>query len=388
VTSASIGLLVLIGSRYRVCAAVGAMLVAQSAAAHESGFSTLHLRIDDTRVTGDWELTWHDARVLLGEDAEGALGATPLPPSAVADLEAVLGERLGLEADGRVCPFESIAAAGERSIERESVRLRLEAACADSIASLSIRYAIFFELDPSHRGYFSVEDAGGFQAGVFTRERPEVTLAVRRLDRVRTFLGYAAEGVRHLGSGLDHVLFLVALLLPCVLTLPGAPGASGTAPAPRASLRAVSLQVVGIVTAFTLAHSVTLSLAVLGALGLPARPVEALIAGSVFVVAWNNVRPFLPGRGAWMAFGFGLVHGLGFAGALAQPGLPRQARGLALLGFNLGVEAGQLAIVLALLPPIYALRNRQAYRTWGMTRWSRPAARCSRWRCSAGCRRR
>jgi hypothetical protein len=140
------------------------------------------------------------------------------------------------------------------------------------------------------------------------------------------------------------VLFLMALLLPVPLVR------AGGGWAPREDTRAAAGDVVRIVTAFTLAHSLTLALGALGLVRLPGRWVETAIAASVFAAAWNNLRPFLPGRAAALAFGFGLVHGLGFAGALAQLGLPRQARGLALLAFNLGVELGQLAIV-ATMPP-------------------------------------
>ena len=191
--------------------------------------------------------------------------------------------------------------------------------------------------------------------GVFTAGQTEVRFGVRQLDRWRQFSDYLREGIRHIWGGVDHLLFLIALLLPAPLV------ASAGGLVPRKTFGAVVREVLKVVTAFTLAHSITLSLAVLGALRLPARWVEAAIAFSVFAAAWNNLRPFLPGRAWMLAFGFGLVHGLGFAGALSQLGLPRQAKGLALLAFNLGVEAGQLAIVALVLPAIFAARRTRAY---------------------------
>jgi hypothetical protein len=126
----------------------------------------------------------------------------------------------------------------------------------------------------------------------------------------------------------------------------------GWQPAPR--FGGALIAVVKTVTAFTAAHSLTLGLGALGYVVVPPRLVESAIAASVLVAALNNIRPLIPARGAtgrvWpVAFAFGLVHGLGFAGALTDLGLPRETLLPALVGFNLGVEAGQLVIVAAVV---------------------------------------
>jgi len=128
-------------------------------------------------------------------------------------------------------------------------------------------------------------------------------------------------------------------------------------------LARVGLDVAKVVTAFTAAHSVTLSLAVLGVLAPPATLVEVAIAASVLLAALNNLYPWMRGREWVMAFGFGLIHGFGFAGVLAEVGLPAGAVAPALIGFNLGVEAGQLALVLLFVPLAFAVRDTWAYRT-------------------------
>ena len=120
--------------------------------------------------------------------------------------------------------------------------------------------------------------------------------------------------------------------------------------------------VLRIVTAFTVAHSITLSLAVLGLVTLPSRLVESAIAASVVAAALNNIWPLVRGRRWMVAFLFGLVHGFGFASVLADLGLPQGALAVALLGFNVGVELGQLAIVAVFLPLAYALRRSWFYR--------------------------
>jgi hypothetical protein len=161
--------------------------------------------------------------------------------------------------------------------------------------------------------------------------------------------------VRHIALGFDHLLFLLSLLLPAVLRRAGARWE------PEPALRPALADVLSVVSAFTLAHSLTLSLAALGVLRLPSRGVESAIAASVVLAAANNLRPLVGGRRWLAAFAFGLVHGLGFASVLADLGLPRGALVVSLLAFNLGVELGQLAFVALLLPVAWWLRAWPAY---------------------------
>ena len=122
-----------------------------------------------------------------------------------------------------------------------------------------------------------------------------------------------------------------------------------------------------VVTAFTLAHSITLSLAALQVISLPSRFVESTIAASVVLAALNNLRGTIERRRWVMAFVFGLVHGFGFASVLADLGLPQGALVLALVGFNVGVEVGQVAIVVAFVPIAFWLRHTQFYRRGVLT---------------------
>jgi hypothetical protein len=179
------------------------------------------------------------------------------------------------------------------------------------------------------------------------------------------FIDYAREGVWHIWKGFDHILFLLSLLLPAVL-IPRAKGAMGE-PGRIAGWTAVGQfkpafwEVFQIVTAFTIAHSITLSLAALGVITLPTRLTESAIALSVILAALNNLYPLFQRRRWMVAFAFGLIHGFGFASVLADLVLPRDALLLALVGFNLGVEAGQLVIVSVFLPSAYALRRTVFY---------------------------
>lgn len=227
---------------------------------------------------------------------------------------------------------------------------------------LVVDYRLFADSDTSHRGLLQwrASEGASATAAVLVPNAPAVTLAgANAADAAAgaplSLLGFIGEGVHHILIGTDHVLFLLALMLPAVVV--AAPGASASMRWPQALLR-----VAKVVTAFTVAHSITLALAVLGVLDPPSRLVESLIAASVVLAAVDNLRRFLPGVRWQLAFVFGLIHGFGFAGALRDLGLDEGALVRSLLGFNLGVELGQLGIVALLLPLAWWLRETPFYR--------------------------
>jgi hypothetical protein len=190
---------------------------------------------------------------------------------------------------------------------------------------------------------------------IFSPESARQVLSLRAPSKLSQFGDYVRHGVWHIWIGFDHILFLLSLLLPAVLVL--GPGASQ----PQ-TLRAAFIDVIKVVTAFTIAHSITLSLASLQILSLPSRWVESAIAASVVLAALNNIWPLFRGRRPHAAFVFGLIHGFGFAGVLADLGLPQGALLLSLAGFNVGVELGQLAIVAVFLPLAFLSRRTWFYR--------------------------
>lgn len=181
--------------------------------------------------------------------------------------------------------------------------------------------------------------SGHTQALRLTAHMPSAVLATTP-DMGQVLRTYAVLGIEHILAGWDHLLFVIALVL----------------------LIGRWRQVALAATAFTLAHSVTLAGAALGFIGLPQRPVEALIALSIVFLAWEILRsgegPSLTRRYPWLvAFAFGLLHGFGFAGALREIGLPQDDVIPALLAFNVGVEAGQLLVVALVLALIAAVRR-------------------------------
>jgi hypothetical protein len=330
-------------------------LASMGAGAHGVGMSQLALRLDGPRVDGEWDLHLADARRAVGLDVAGAgeAGWGELRGREQA-LRSYLVGRLALASDGAACALD-LPAPLEWQPELGQVRARVVARCPRAPSRLAVRCSLLFDVDPQHRAYFSVQDERMSHLGVFRREAQEVVVDVHYFHIWAGLFEFAREGTAHIWSGLDHVLFLLALLLPAPLVRHGGEWRR------RVGLRGSLREVVKVVTAFTAAHSLTLGLSFFGLVSLPARLVECGIALSVFAAAWNNLRPFLPGRAWVMAFVFGLVHGLAFAGALRNLSLPTHARGLALAAFNLGVELGQLAIVGAVMPLLYAASRRRWY---------------------------
>jgi len=233
--------------------------------------------------------------------------------------------------------------------------LALDFQCRSTIGSVSVTYDLFFDLDALHVGLLRI----GSDA-IQLKKDDNLYVYEPGVPPPSGFIGFIRSGVDHILFGLDHVLFLTSLLLMVVIRRE-ADSALTVRPL-REQLTYTAL----IVTSFTIAHSVTLIAAALGWLTLPGALVESVIAASIVYVAVENVvRPDPPHRHR-VTFVFGLIHGLGFASML-RPLLPDHGVVPALLAFNLGVELGQLAIVVVSLPFLFALAkglHADRYRRW------------------------
>ncbi|HEX9183080.1 MAG TPA: HupE/UreJ family protein [Burkholderiales bacterium] len=342
----------------RLALALALALACAPALAHKPSDSYLTLSAAQGALRGQWDIALRDLEYAIGLDADGDGAITWGELRARhAQVAAYALARLSLEADALPCRLEAREHLVDEHSDGAYAVLRFDARCpATPQRTLEIDYRLFADLDPTHRGLVQVQHGGATASGVLGPDRPRLAVALGEASRLRQFLDYAREGVWHIWIGIDHVLFLVSLLLPAVLVY----AAGAWQPAARFS--PVFWEVFKVVTAFTLAHSVTLSLAALGVIVLPSRLVESTIALSVVLAALNNLWPMVIARRWAVAFGFGLVHGFGFASVLADLGLPRDALLLSLVGFNLGVEAGQLAVVCLLLPAAFGLRRHWVYR--------------------------
>jgi hypothetical protein len=333
--------------------------------AHKPSDSYLTIEVQASgAITGRWDIALRDLDFALALDADGNGELTWGEVRARhGDIAAYATQRLKLSADDKPCAIEI----GPQQVDEHTdgmysvlpLALQCEAA---SPQALAVDYTLFAELDPQHRGLLNLAARGAARTAVLGGPQAQQRFELGEIDRWRQFADYVREGVWHIWIGLDHILFLLSLLLPSVLAWQ----ATQRRWQAVRSFREAFVDVLKVVTAFTVAHSITLSLAALGVVELPSRLVESVIAASIVVAALNNVRPRVTQRLWMVAFGFGLVHGFGFASVLADLGLPRDALVLALVGFNVGVELGQLAIVVVFLPLAFALRRTGFYRRWVM----------------------
>jgi len=251
---------------------------------------------------------------------------------------------------------------------------------------LDVKYDVVYEKDDTHRGYLVTEYS--WSAGVineeanislsFSPDKTEDTLDLTDNSVWKGLNAMIKQGIWHIWIGLDHILFLLALILPSVVRrIRGNNNASVSEKSfnilsstwvPAKSFKEAFFYVIKIITFFTIAHTITLSLASLQIVSLPSRFVESIIALSIGLAAYHNIRPIFKGKDWIIAFIFGLFHGFGFASVLADLGLSTENLGISLLGFNVGVEIGQLLIIAMMFPILFLLRKTKIYKKilfWG-----------------------
>lgn len=333
-------------------------LLATPAQAHKPSDSYLAVDVKGEQVTLQWDIALRDLDMAIGLDDNGNGELTWGEVKAKhQDIASYALSRLTLASEGANCPLKVTKHALDDHTDGAYAVLYLSATCPHAVTTLDMKYALLFDIDPQHKGLLRLTHDGATSTAIFTPESMQQKLAVAGRSAWTQFGDYVRHGVWHIWIGYDHILFLLALLLPSVMVYRDGRWQG------RERLRAAAIEVLKVVTAFTLAHSITLTLATLGVVALPSRWVESAIAASVVLAALNNLWPVLQKRLAWMAFAFGLIHGFGFASVLLDLGLPQDALRLSLVGFNVGVEIGQLTLVAIFLPIAFLARHRPAYRT-------------------------
>jgi hypothetical protein len=318
--------------------------------AHQVSESYVLLETGGDAVQGQCEVALRDIAYVLNP----ARPTMRPPHEAVA---AYVQARLRIGTGGTPLSLRYDESAVEERRGMTYLVLPFSAALPASAEALDVEYRLFFEDDPRHHAILYLTASGRTQTTILDLDHARQRLWLADPGHLRALATFTREGVHHIWAGVDHILFLLALLLPAVLErvagrVEGVP-----------HLRRAFVEIAKVVTAFTVAHSVTLTLATLRLVKPPSFWVELTIAASVLLAAINNLVPLLRGREWAMAFAFGLVHGFGFAGVLAEVGLPPGALAIALVGFNLGVELGQLAIVAFFVPLAFAARHSWAYQT-------------------------
>ena len=329
------------------------LLPLQDAAAHDPGLSSLTIRQRTNGLEATLTLAVRDAAqvVELDEDHNEIVTQAEFAQTR-SQLETAVVRQLFIAPDDRVAKPQSVRS---RLDENNNVELRLDFG-ATIFSSLEIQSKLIASLPLGHRQYLQIQNSTG--QTIFERllsattdratvQVPHIDASTVALEAVRSFTNFLCLGVKHILTGYDHLLFLFGLLL--------------VARGFFASL--------GIITSFTIAHSITLAVATLHLVQIPSRIVEPLIAASiVFVGIENLLRGDIPAARRMVAFGFGLIHGFGFASALREAGIGSGTGGilLPLFSFNLGVELGQIMVAAVALPIIWKLRDNPMF----IARWA------------------
>ncbi len=410
--------------RARLFAAVGLAVATLAAAlpaqAHKASDAYVTLHVDGAVVDGriDVALRDLDRDLDLDTNADDQLSWKEVR-TRWADIAALVRNDIRISADGTRCtpdaPATPVTDANAPALTEHSdgtyAVLRTQWHCAAPVQQLSVGYELFAKTDPTHRGIARVSRADASagarpsQLAVLSpgngwhrfrlaplpaaaapaattapaetpgpaalaapapHQQPDADAPTTDEAPPSSFFGFVREGVHHILIGYDHILFLLSLLLPAVWIRSAATdprtGTTRTRWAASNNLRLALANVLKVVTAFTVAHSITLALSVLDVVNPPSRWVESIIAASVVLAALNNIWPLISEARWKLTFVFGLVHGFGFASALKDAGLATGALVGPLVGFNVGVEIGQLCIVAAVLPLAWSLRRTRTYR--------------------------
>ncbi|MEP7299669.1 MAG: HupE/UreJ family protein [Burkholderiales bacterium] len=333
----------------RVLATLALLVFAAGAQAHKASDSYLQIDAGEQTLAVRWDIALRDLDVAIGLDADddGRLTWGEVK-AAWPRIEAYALPRLAIGG----CPLRVSSTALESRNDGAYAVMFLASDCTLATAPV-ITYSLLREVDPTHRGIAKVQRTG--QPLVLTMLDPSQPVASAS-GGARESPGFVLEGMLHILGGYDHVLFLLCLLLPSVMRRT----AEGWRPVEK--LAQAVWPVVGIVSAFTVAHSITLALAATKVVSLSPAFIEPAIAVTIILAALDNVWPIFPVRRVVVTFCFGLIHGFGFAAVLAELNLPTSAFALALLQFNVGLELGQLLIVISVTALLFLMRQRRRYR--------------------------
>nr|WP_297401132.1 HupE/UreJ family protein [uncultured Marinobacter sp.] len=337
--------------------AVTMALMASAAMAHKASDSFLYLNTGPTELRLDVALRDLALLVSLDRNGDRQVSGQELR-QARPDITRVVEASLNLSNNSGDCSL-----AGQRwGISSHSdgtyAAARYRIHCPDGEPPTALEYNLLFDRDGLHRGLVSLGTDDEPRLAVLSPEARVLDLSPAGAgSRFSVFTTFVYEGIVHLLIGLDHILFLLVLVIPASLGTREGRAGHGSG----ADFRARLLELAGIVTAFTVAHSVTLALAALDIVTLPIAWVETVIALSIAVAALNVAWPVL-GRKTWkLAFGFGLVHGFGFASVLGDLTSGLSGLMVALAGFNIGVELGQLGLLVLGFPILYLLGRHRVY---------------------------
>lgn len=351
-----------------------------TAEAHEPNHSYLYMRIYGEAIGGRVEVTGADINRFLGFDIDEELQQEDLPKY-LPKLQEYIKSKVSFDADGKQYAIkfsEPEILSLDETID--FLRCHFDLVGIDVMPEkLNIEYDVFIQESEMHRGIMITEY--NWKAGVvdnqsmighaFGRNNTKTELVLADKGIWKGFWALVKLGMWHIWIGLDHILFIVALILPAVvrrrddkegMAIAGVVDDNYSKQwAPVAKFKPAFFYILKIITFFTIAHSITLALAALDIVSLPSRVVETIIALSIALAALHNITPIFKAKEWIIAFLFGLFHGFGFASVLGEKGLSGDFLTISLLGFNVGVEIGQVLIICAIFPILFLLRSLKIY---------------------------
>ncbi len=353
---------------------VAPLLGGSTVHAHSGNQSYVYLEIFDTAIAGRVEYPIRDLNRVLGLDIPVGESDTRDVLEANADvIQAYTREHLtiGPATGSSTWPYEFgdvellDLGGGSYAVFEFEIEQRFD----PPPRTFTMTYDAIIEADSDRDGFLLIATdwaSGTFnnEANEFLRFSSDNTTQIVDLDDTAWWKGMTGVielGAEHIRIGTDHILFVFALVLPSVLVFKRWGDDDDPAWHPSRSFGSALWRVMKIVTMFTVAHSITLALGGLGIIELSPRLVESIIALSIAAAALHNIHPIFVNKEWVLAFGFGLFHGFGFAGLLSELGLDRSNRIPSLLGFNIGVEIGQTAIILMAFPILFIVRRTRLY---------------------------
>lgn len=338
------------------------------AAAHTTEQPYLYAFVGENSVDGRVEFAIGDVEEVLAVSLGDTDDVIEMSLRAnAAALRVYAAEHMSIGADGTdwQLTFERVDLfrEGPGDLAFAVVQYRAEVPAEGVTSALDIAFDPFFDEVPGRDGLLLI--TGGFESGDFSRDKEIlVTYTADNRDQVvdlggrggwSNFTSSITLGIDHIKTGPDHILFVLALLLPSVLVF-------RQTWHPVAGFGGALWRVLKIATFFTIAHSITFTLAGMGWLPTPpSKVVETIIAGSIAAAALHNLRPIFPNREWSLSFAFGLFHGMGFASLVADLDVSRSIQLVSLLGRNVGIEIGQVVVILVLFPALFLLRRTSAY---------------------------
>jgi HupE / UreJ protein len=351
-------------------AAVAFLCAASGARAHKASDAYVQMTGTEKGLTVRVDIALRDLDAVLDIDTDGNGQLTwDEIRTAWPAIEGYVASHVQIEGCSLGAPLRAL----ERRADGVYAALAFASACTPK-AEPPIRYTVFADVDPTHRGIARISIPGQPSTVRVLDPRQPLALSAAAGSEAaagagpgassiapspaavaQAPAGFLREGVHHIVTGYDHVLFLMCLLFPAVMRR------TQQGWQPLQTLREALWPVLGIVTAFTVAHSITLALAALKWVSLPSWFIEPAIAVTIILAALNNLWPIFRGRVVWVTFAFGLLHGFGFASVLSELNLPTAQFAFALLQFNVGLELGQIMIVVVALSLMFLARNSLRY---------------------------